>query len=230
MARMYEPNTLVQLPPLDALAAQSVASAVLAAASDKPLPGFVAEAVAEVKVAVDALRAAAVERLPTNEPVARAVHTSLAGAWSALHGMLGSWSRLRDQERTRLAARLRQQLFPDGLRFTRLPFRLEWVASSIRLYTIDEHGYAPQIEELGGAVALAQIRQAHAQYGEVLSITAQTARPAIRLREPWIAVLNALRLFVVCVTASVRPRDPSSAVLARNLLAPIETWEPGEGG
>src|SRR5262249_39710236 len=111
------------------------------------------------------------------------------------------------------------------LRFTRLPFRVEWVESATRLKVIDERGCAAQIEELGGSVALAQIRQAHAHYGAVLSITALPAKPGLGLREALAAVTKALRFFVVRVIAFITPEDPSSADQAHDLLAPIEKWE-----
>jgi hypothetical protein len=225
MSRKFEPDNLVQLPHLDALAAQTLGSAVLAAAAGKTLPGPVAEAVAEVKAAVDVLQTVAVERLPSADPVARAADINVDAAWGALSGLLGALTRLPDHPHAEMAATLRGQLFPDGLRFTRLPFRLEWAESANRLQMIDERGFAAQIEQLGGAVALAQVRQAHAHYGEVLAITAESADPSIGVREAWTAVMKALRLFVVRVTASVRPQDPQSAALASDLLAPIETWE-----
>src|SRR5262249_26481943 len=104
MARKFDPINLVQLPALDALAAQTLGSAVLAEAANKPLPDPVAEAVAELKVAVDALRASAVQHLPTAlHPDARAADTSLDAAWSVLYGLLGAWSRLPDHPHAPLA-------------------------------------------------------------------------------------------------------------------------------
>jgi len=224
MPRKFEPDTLVQLPSLDALAAQTLGSAVLAAAADKTLSGPVAEAMAEVKAAVDVLQTAALQRMPNGDPVARAADANLDGAWRTLHGLLGAWSNLSDHPHADLAATLQEQLFPDGLRFTRMPFRLEWAESENRLHMIDERGLAAQIEQLGGAVAVTQLRQAHAHYGEILAITAQN-EPMIRMRDAKNAVMKALRLYVVRVTASVRAQDPPSADLARELLGPIETWE-----
>jgi len=225
MSRTFEPDSVVQLPALDALAARTLGSAVLAAAAGKTLPGPIAEAVAEVQAAVEALKAVAVQRLPNSDPLARAADITLDAAWSALSGLLGAWSRVPDHDHAQMAATLREQLFPDGLRFTHLPFRLEWAESDTRLQMIDERGFAAQIEQLGGTIALTQIRQAHAHYGDVLSVTAQPDNPGLGLREAKNAVMKALRLFVVRVMASVRPQDPASADLASSLLAPIETWE-----
>ena len=67
MPRTFEANNLVQLPVLDAQAAQAIGAAVLAAAANKTLPGPIAEAVAQVKAAVDTLQAASVNRLPIAE-------------------------------------------------------------------------------------------------------------------------------------------------------------------
>ena len=225
MSRKFELNNLVQLPALDALGAQALGSAVVAAAAEKTLPGPVAEAVAEVKMAVDVLEAAAVQRLSKPDPVARAADAKVDAAWCALSGLLGALSRMPDHAHATLAATLRDQVFPDGLRFTRLPFRLEWAESANHLLRIDERGLAPQIAELGGATALAQVREAHARYGEVLSITVPSADAGINLREAWLGVHTALRFYVVRVIASVHPRDPMSAEVARDLRAPIENWQ-----
>ena len=226
MARKLDPNNLVRLPYLDALATQSLGSAVLAAAADKTLSGPIADAVAQLKVAVDGLKAVAMDRIPNGDPAARAADIKLDAAWSALHGLLIGWSRLPDHPRAELAATLLDVLFPDGLRFTRLPFRLEWVESTNRLGMIDERGFAEQIEQFGAADILTQIRQAHAHYGEVLSISAaHPPVPTIGIREARTAVMKALRLLVVRVQGAVTAQDQSSAALARDLLAPIETWE-----
>jgi hypothetical protein len=228
MARKFEPINLVQLPALDALATQTLGSAVLAAAAGKTVPGPVAEALEEVKAAVDALQSVAVQRLPSSDPGARAADMVLDAAWSALRGLLSAVSRLRDHADAEQAATLLGLLFPDGLRFTRLPFRLEWAESANRLQMIDERGLGTQIEKLGGGTVLAQIREAHAHYGEVLAITSQAPEPGVSVREARAAVMNALRFFVVRVSASVHPRDPdaSAADLARDLLAPIENCQP----
>ena len=226
MSRKFEPSNLVQLPYLDALATQSLGSAVLAAAADKTLPGPIADAVAQLKVAVDGLKSAAMDRIPNSDPVARAADIKLDAAWSALHGLLIGWSRLPDHPRAEQAATLLGALFPDALHFTRLPFRLEWVESTNRLGMIDERGFAQQIEQFGAADILTQIRVAHAQYGEVLSIsTAPPPASGIGIREARAAVMKALRLLVVRVQGAVNPQDPSSVDLTSTLLGPIETWE-----
>jgi len=227
MSRKFDPETLVQLPALDALAAQTLGSAVLAAAANKTLPPPVAKALAEVKAAVEALLSTSVQRMPTSDTlVVRTADINLDAAWSVLYGLIHSWSRLPDHPHAEAAATLKTQLFPNRLRFTRLPYRQEWAESKIRLQTVDERGFAPQIEQLGGSAVLAQIRQAHAHYGDVLAVNIpQEPEPSISVRDARSAVMKALRLFVVRVTASVSEEDPASADLARDLLAPIETWE-----
>ena len=228
MTRTFEPNKLVHLPPLDALAAQTVGSAVLTAAANKTLAAPVAEALAEVKVAVDALQAANLQRIPTADTfAARAADIDLDSAWSVLHDLLRVVSRVPDQPRAQMAKALLDDLFPDGLQFTRLRFQQEWAESENRLKMIDDRGFAPQIEQLDNTVALTHLRKAHAHYGEVLSInTARPPEPGISLRDALTAVTKALRQFVVRVTATIHAQDPTFVALARELLAPIETWEP----
>src|SRR5215471_17719356 len=199
MSRTFESNNLVHLPTLDARAAQAVGSAVVAAAANKTLPDPVAEALAEVKTAVDILEATAMKRLPSGENLAaRSADRDLDAAWNAIHGLLRSLTRVSDRPRADQATALLDDLFPNGLRFTKLRFELEWVESQNRLKMIDERTFAPQLEQLGGATLLAQLRQAHAHYGEVLSIiTARTPEDGISIREAWSAVMKALRQFVV---------------------------------
>src|SRR5262249_38465090 len=163
-----------------------------------------------LKAAVDALQGAAVQRLPNGDPVARAADMNLDAAWAALRGLLSAWSRLPDPTHAEQAATVRELLFPDGLRFTRLPFRVEWAERPNRFKMIEERGLGEQIEKMGGGTVPAQLRQAHAHYGEVLSITARTPDPGISMRDARGAVMKALRFFVVRVTASVGPQDPAS--------------------
>jgi len=229
MTRTFRPFDLVQLPNLDAAGAQTLGAEVIAVATGKTLPPPIAEALADLTAAHQALKKAAEQRLPSADagnPASQAADMALDAAWSSLFTLLRGWSKLPDHSHADVAATLLGQVFPDKLRFTQLPFKLEWAESDTRLRTIDSRGLAKDLETLGATPALIQLRKLHAQYGEVLDITTPSnPQPAANIRDALEVFRDSLRVYVVRVAASERQQDPSSADLALELVAPIERWE-----
>ncbi len=117
-------------------------------------------------------------------------------------------------------------LFPTRLKFTRLPYKLEWAEADARLTRITKDAFDTEIEKLGGKPILDQLRAAHLTYGETLGITAEGQDPnTTGLREPLQAFTKALRAYVLAVAAHADPDDTASIELTDTLLAPLQTWQ-----
>lgn len=217
----------VRLPNLDANAAQSLGRAILAAAEGATLSEGAREALDDVAAALDALVDVARNRLsPIDEgkPDTRQADIDLDAAWSSTHGLLTAWAKLPNEPKAKLASELRARLFPDGLKFTQLRFATQWSESDIRLALIEKERLDVIFEALGGAEFLKALRDTHRVYGDALGITKaqELPSPEPNLRESIARLADALRVYVLQVTAMIRKGDPQSAELAETLLAPIE--------
>ena len=117
-------------------------------------------------------------------------------------------------------------LFPTRLKFTRLPYKLEWAEADARLTRITKDAFDTEIEKLGGKPILDQLRAAHLTYGETLGITAEGQDPnTTGLRKPLQTFTKTLRAYVLAVAAHADPDDTASIELTDTLLAPLQTWQ-----
>lgn len=228
--RSYTALDLVHLPRFDAGGAQGLGEAVLAAARGVALSHGAKLALGEVEAGVRAVVEASVRRLagpgaggsPLKEADAR-----VDAAWSGTYDWLTGWTKLPGASQAPIAAELRAALFPDGLRFVQFKFAKEWAESNTRLEAIDKGHLAARFDALGGGAFLQSLRASHRAYGEALGITKapETPEEAQRLRDALAQFADALRDYVLQVSAMVRKDDAASIALADKLLAPIMTWE-----
>jgi hypothetical protein len=156
-------------------------------------------------------------------------------AVGALAQFLESWTRLPDSlPQAQLAAAARQALFPEGTGFLNLPFEQEWTQVERRLRLMKSEGLDKDIERLGGAPFVKHLVEAQAAYGKALGLTKVVALPAetVGLREPLDALLSALRLYVIKVTAYRDDAEPETVALADRLLRPLVSWvsKPSKAG
>jgi hypothetical protein len=231
MGRTYSYVDLVRLPKLDGMSAQALGAQVLLAAKNRQTPAPAAGALAELESAHRALKTAAANRLPTTltaDPArSKAADQRIDACWSALFDILNGWSKAPEPSFAETAAAVLAQVFPEGLKFVLLPYKLEWAESSTRLAIIKDRKLDESIDKFGAAPLLKWLRAAHKEYGDAIGITSAAPPPAtvVSLREAMDDFQSALRRYVVCVSASVGPNDPKSAELAQHLLQPIESWE-----
>jgi len=125
-----------------------------------------------------------------------------------------------------LARELDDTLFPDGVRFTQLKYRDQWVESQTRIDLIVERGFEDHFRQLGGQPFLDILRAAHADYGMALGLTAPDHDDSETLQERRVALLGALRLYVVQVSAHADPDVPETELLVERLLRPLAGWQP----
>ncbi len=229
--RKFTALDLVRLPRLDANETQSLGQAMLAAAESVTLSQGAEEARAEVAKALEVLiDAAGANRHPAPEikdgPTRREADARLDAAWVGTYDWLSGWARLPDEPKAKIAAELRERLFPDGLKFTRFTFAKQWAESNTRLSLIDEAELERSFDALGGRPFLDTLRETHKAYGEVLGITkAQDEEVrATRIRDAFDRLADALRAYVLQVSAMERKSDPNSSKVVERLLLPLAMW------
>ncbi len=87
-----------------------------------------------------------------------------------------------------------------------LAYKIEWSESDTRLLLIDQQKLGAQMEALGGKKILAALKAAHKEYGLAIGVTATSQEEAATVREKLDAFVEAVRAYVVQVSASVRPK------------------------
>jgi hypothetical protein len=231
MNRSYSAGSLVRLPRLTAISTARLLQELLNAANaERKLPASIAADRDEVAEAYEALQIELAKRLAgegEETPVVRAADAVEDNAFGALFDWLGSWTRLPADghpEAAEAGAVLRD-VFPTGLSFLAILPRDEWQEAEVRLRLIADRGHDDTIIKLGGEPFLDELKAAHKAYGEALGITAVKQAPeAAAVREAQDAGVDAIRAYVLRVSAHVRKRDPQTAELADRLLAPLRTW------
>jgi len=228
--RSFTALDIIRLPRLDAVDAHSLGQAIIAAAEGQPLSDGAKETFGEVSVALRHLGDVLKSRLPRAEgtgSATREADTKLDAAWSATYEFLDAWARLPDEPKAAIAARIRERLFPDGLRFTKVQFTRQWTESDRRLSLLDEENLDKGFQELGGLAFVQAIREKHKVYGDVLGLTKAREEPVEEqtIREARDRLTDALRAYVLQVSAMERKSDPNSGKLVERLLEPLANWQ-----
>ena len=236
MPTTYTSLDFVQLPRLTGLGSLGLGQQMLAAADSqkKSLPKSLTKAHSALTAAHAALQTALVDQLghgtetPAEEaPAIQELDRILDNSWAGLDDRLQGLARLpAGKPGVAEAAALRKRLFPTGLGFLKLNYRLEWSESQTRLELIDREGLTGSIDQLAGKVFLQSIREGHESYGRALGMTAALETPATmpQVRGAMDAFLEALRNYIVKVMASVEPDEPATQTTADALLAPFAAW------
>lgn len=212
---------------MDAISAHTLGMSILAAAEGQPLTEAAKEARDDVRIALTALGAVLKDKLPKEPreegPGTRQADWALDRAWSATHEFLHAWSRLDDEPKAAIASKLRERLYPDGLKFTKIPYAKQWTESHRRLELIEAGGLASNFAALGGEAFLDTLKKTHKAYGEVLGITKAPEDPIEdqKVGEALAQLSHALRAYVLHVSAMVRRDDPTQKALVDKILAPL---------
>jgi len=226
--RSYAAQDIISLPSLSASGAVALGQGLLTAAQAQPtLPPLIATRVSALDLVYKALYQAvsAKPQAPPDPQRARTTDLAVDHAWNTFHHWLYAWTQLKqpDADQARV---IYADIFPTRLKFTKLPYQLEWAEGDTRLNRITTNNFEPEIERLGGKQLLQQLRDAHKDYGEALGITALGLDPTTpSIREPLQAFTESLRAYVLTVAAHAVPEDPSSGALTDTLLAPLYRWQ-----
>lgn len=233
VVRTFDIDEMVQLPRMSASDAIALATAletrIVAAGA---LPPAIARASEAVRQALAVLLGHAEARVPgaASGEAREVANRNLDAAWGGLRWWARGWALLPYDEHAAQAegARaLEAKIFPDGLRFTQLPFRSQWVESQARLGLIDKEGLAELIRTLGGELLLSAVRRAHGDFGRALGLTEVPDEPeaAPQMREGMDQLGSCVRRYVLQVTAHADSGEPGAEALADALLAPLKTWK-----
>lgn len=231
----YTPVDLVQLPRLPANGAKALGQQVLAAAEhQKPFPKSVVKARGRLAAAYEGLKLAMVDQLgggaaegAEGEPAVQELDRILDNCWGGLDDRLLGLSKLPvGAAGAAEAGAMRKRLFPGGLSFLKLPYKLEWSESQTRLDLIERDELGGSIDQLAGKQFLPAIRDAHAAYGRALGMHQPLAEDAAvpLVRGALDAFAAALRAYVVKVMGSVDEDEPETQAVADALLAPLAAW------
>lgn len=233
VVRTFEADEIVRLPRMSAADVIALTTALITRAEAAgTLPPAIDRELGRVRGGLGTLRAGAETRAQGNgqSDSKEEWNRALDAAWAALRWWSKGWSLVPYAENAQQAEdgrTLEALLFPDGLRFTQLPFRTEWVESQTRLGLIEREALAAKIAELGGSAILDAVRKAHADFGRALGLTevSDVSETSAIMREGMDEVMACLRRYVLQVAAHADPDDPASMTLADQLLLPLRTWK-----
>lgn len=222
-------SDLIQLPRLTAAEAAGLLGEMLAAASRVgPLPAGIERSRQRVAAAHEAL-----ERAITGISVGaedadrqREADRAVDSAWEATHLWLSGFCRLPDGASAHVGAAraLFAQLFPDGVGFTRLPYKIQFAESQARLDSIASEGQEETFAALGGSCFLAELHRTHRAYEEALKPLLEMDDDPTCRNEELAAALPALRQYVSRVVSYSDPGIAGSEALSNALLAPLSRW------
>lgn len=119
-----------------------------------------------------------------------------------------------------IAAELDQRLFQDGLDYVNYKVDQEWAIVDTKLQTIAAENLEPKFASIGLAPVLNFLKQTHVKYGEIIGTTKPTEEPP-ELGKARKEVMDAIRLHVVQVMASVVRAQPETNARAAAMLKPI---------
>lgn len=222
-------SDLIQLPRLTAAEAAGLLGELLhAAANVGPLPAGIERSRQRVATAY-----AALERAITGIAVGaadadrqREADRAIDNAWEAAFLWLSGFCKLPEAANSHVTAAraLFAQIFPDGITFTRLPYKVQFAESQARLDSIANEGHEETFAVLGGSSFLAELYRTHKAYEEALKPLLEIDDDPRNRNEELAAALPALRQYVSRVVSYSDPGLAGSEALANALLAPLARW------
>ena len=160
----------------------------------------------------------------TSKTDPRPADQRLDRAWAAVARRLETLSELPETvQEAKLAATLYPRLFPEGLTFLAMAFEKQWAESEQRLKLIGEGPISKQLATLVGDFVIAELRDAHAEYGRVLGITAAKAEQATPpgVAEALRGVTQAIAAYSLQLVAAAHA-DAELAPAVRRALRPLD--------
>jgi hypothetical protein len=235
MTRSYTAQNLITLPRLSAAEADVLITQLLAAATieakaakGKELPPPIERSRSRLTVAHVTLSEIVAPQIAADTQAKRKADRWIDSAWSGTFDWLSGWCKLplHKNPHLDLCKALMELCFAEALGFTKLPYRLEWQQSRLRLDAIAREGHEKTFKQLGGSAFLANLTEAQEGYGVALGITVPApAEVTGELGTRMLAALAAVRDYVNRVAAYAEPDVPGSDELAEALLLPLSVWE-----
>ena len=157
---------------------------------------------------------------PSETP--RTFDRRLDRAWSIIHDRAQHWVEIEHPQQAERAASILARVFPTGLDFLGLAFADEWAESEKRLTTIADAGLDAALGELVGGTFVEHLKAAHADYGEILGITAKKEESApARVLESINDLRAAMSDYAMLTIGLTRRSDPDAVAASEAALEPI---------
>jgi hypothetical protein len=221
-----EPARYLRTPILDVPGGVALGIALLTAAG-KDLPLAAKRAAKVLRQAVVALQndwAAQRNAGLTTAEDKRPADQRLDRVWAAVGVRLQTLADLPPTlAEAKQATQLYARLFPDGLTFLRLPYERQWAESEQRLTQLADKEMGAAVEKLVGDFVLAELRDAHANYGRVLGITdaKPNAEVAPNLLDQLRVLQQAMTSYALQLVAAAHA-DPELVTPVRRALRPLD--------
>lgn len=154
----------------------------------------------------------------------RAADNRIDLAWAGIRSRLEAYAKLPPDPypSAKRAADLVDILFPAGMGFLNLAYAAEWAESQRILERIVEQKLQKDLDQLAGPEFLAEVKTAHALYGEVLGTTkAKKVKNTVSLAEPLKQVRTEIADYALAVVVFGNAK-PSQLAAARAALAPLD--------
>jgi hypothetical protein len=225
-----DPVHYARPPKFDVPSAVTIGLALITA-MPKPAPDHVRAAATKVRKDTVALQLAwGKSGLATAPRDRRKSDLRVDTAWAGLLDRLESYSLLPAGTYPR-AARAREIcdiLSPTDRGWLKLVYEAEWAESNKRLGWIEEHGLTKDINDLAGPEFLAEVKDAHAEYGVALAVT--KAAPEVleyKLSEPLQSLARSIGRYTLAVV-TMADDDPASVAAVRRALRPVDDYREGQ--
>lgn len=242
MPRTYTAKDLIQLPRLSGREAlvlvielQTALTAVeKSAKADKKagkhtaLPAALLRSMARLSEQAKALEAVLSPQKENDTQEKRRADRVIDNAWAAFLSWLNAFCLLPAEVNPHITemTALRAMIFPTGLEFTQLAYKVEWGESKARLEAIARDGHEQLLQKTGGGVFLSHLKDAQAAYGKALRITQTQDVPADEeIRSKILGTLDAIRDYANRAANIADPDEPGSDEIAESLLRPLMAWE-----
>jgi hypothetical protein len=231
MSRTYDPQSVIELPRLDADSAVSLGTSLLTLASEeKHLPAHVHTAVVRLGVAVTGLQATRLVEQPPESKLLLAMRLESAG-WVGLEQYLKALAAVPGAKAVAAQALL-DAVFPDGVRFLRGVVLKRWPATEARIQHLGKDAAIAAVGVVGAADLVAHLVKSHLATGEAAGITApKAAIESPHVKDHLDAVKAGLRALVLQWVASAALDDSGTAqALADKMLKPLADYKPQSTG
>ncbi|MDX2089575.1 MAG: hypothetical protein SFX73_17100 [Kofleriaceae bacterium] len=215
-------------PRIDALAGFALAVELLRVAPPRPSKA-IAEALAEVRAAAQALDLESQARARTRPQSLKPLDMRFDGAWTALRDRLVSYSRLLSPEAAEERNRAEQLLaayFPDGVQFVLLAYEAEWAASHQRITRWTKDGARADLASLAGERFVREVENAHQTLGEALNLSGalKAAKTPTQVGQKVQALAEAIGDYTRKLSGTVERSDPKSVAAFRRAMEPLDAY------
>lgn len=230
MVDLTNPAELVRLPSMGVDEAVTVARQLVKAARKRALPRRLRAHAERLEQRLASLEKARQRLAPEESDANRRVafDRDLDLLLSVLDGVLTEWSRLPAARfpQSVVAQALRRAMFPEGLAaVTQVSMDVEHTRVDMGLARVESSPHGAKIPTLALSSLFDAIRAVLPDYATVALDAPSPATSGTQpvLRKEYLALLEAMRAWVLQVTAHVDADDANTVKRARRLLAPVES-------